>query len=418
MVNEQYNKKNQEYRMKKLKILLVTEYFPPKIYGGGEISAQNLAKKLAESKHNVTVLTSECKDMPKEEKINGYKILRRLKTGEPNSISGNFRRRIRFQRSLKKELLNADTKFDVIHFLNTTAILNFKLKTKTVATINGYTNFCPKRNLFYKEKETCDGCCPGKFVKCITKSSYLGKQKNSWWMKYNPLFWIVLYKQYIQNKAKLKNIDRFISISKFIDIQLLKNKVESKKIVRNYNIPNLKTEGPSFKINQKGVNFVYVGYLEKIKGVEMLVKAFNKIEKANLLIFGAGAEKKKLQKIAGKKVKFYGSVDYKFIPSIYQQADVIIQPALWPEPMSRIILEATYFGKPIIATNNGGNSEGVIDERNGFLIENENMLTKKINELAGDKQLRTKMGVESKKIFAEKFESKKILEKTMKIYSK
>ena len=404
--------------MKKLKILLVTEYFPPKMYGGGEISAQNLARKLAEAKQEVTVLTSWFDGLSREEKKDGYKIIRKLNSGEPNSLYGNIKRKVCFQKNLLKELKKFDEKFDVVHFLNTTSIPKIKLKTKTVATINGYTHFCPKRNLFYKEKNVCEGCKPWKFISCIVKSNYIGKQKNERWMRYNPFFWMLLYRNYIGNKRKLQTIDTFISISKFIDKQLLKNGVHKNQIQRNYNILDLKTTGPKFEIKEKGVNFVYIGYLEKIKGVEMLVKAFKNVKDANLLIFGSGSEKEKLKKLAGRNVKFYGDVNYNFMPSIYKQADVIVQPALWPEPMSRVILEATYFGKPIIATANGGNSDGVIEGKNGFLVKNEKEVIKRINYFCKNKNQRKKMGFESKKIFNERFLTKKVLEKTLVIYSK
>ncbi len=41
-----------------MKILLISEYFPPKIFGGGEISAWLLAKNLAKRGLDVSVLTS------------------------------------------------------------------------------------------------------------------------------------------------------------------------------------------------------------------------------------------------------------------------------------------------------------------------------------------------------------------------
>ena len=43
--------------MRPLKILIATERFPPKVFGGGEISAYLFAKELAK-KHEVHVITS------------------------------------------------------------------------------------------------------------------------------------------------------------------------------------------------------------------------------------------------------------------------------------------------------------------------------------------------------------------------
>ncbi|MBC8500882.1 MAG: glycosyltransferase family 4 protein [Nanoarchaeota archaeon] len=405
--------------MKKLKVLLVSEYFPPKTFGGGEISAYHLAKSLAEEGVSVFVLTSYFKGLKRFGEKDGIKILRTLKTGNnPNSITENLKRKLYFQKSLKKDIFKIDNKenFDVIHFLNTTSIPSFKIKKKTIATINGYTNFCPKRNLFYKEREVCSGCNFPKFLGCIVNSENVGKIKISSYLRFNPLFWLLLYFNYLKKNKTLKHIDKFISISDFITKQLEKNGVKRKNIEKIYNIQNIKESGEKFDIKEKGVIVTYIGALEKLKGVDILIKAFNKIHgDAKLLIFGEGSQIEYLESIANKNVRFYGSIDYSYIPSIYTQSDIIVQPALWPEPFSRIMLEATYFGKPIIATDNGGNSEGVIDEKNGFLINNEEQLKQKLEKLIKHKTLREKMALESKRLFKEKFSKKVILSKYKKI---
>ena len=402
-----------------MRVLLVTEYFPPKIYGGGELSTKNLAKKLSQSGLEVSVLTSHFEDLPILEEIDGYKIFRHLKTGNPKKIFGNIKRTMFFQRSVRKEIKELEEKtgkFEVIHFLNTTSIPKFKVKTKTFATINSYTNFCPKANLFYKEQTACDGCNPTKFVGCITNSEFVGKTRMTPIMKYNPVFWTMLYWNYMKRRARLKNVGHYISISEFITTQLKKNGV--KKISKIYNLPDLNDKGPKFEIKEKEVKVTFIGVLEKVKGVEMLVKSFRGIKGAKLLLFGDGIEKENLEKISGKNVKFYGKVDYKYIPSIYKQSDIIVQTALWPEPFSRIMLESAFFGKPIIATDFGGNSEGVIEGENGYLVKTEHDLREKIQKLVDNKELRKKFGKRSRKIYEEKFETEKLLKKIMNIYNK
>jgi len=401
--------------MKKLKVLLVSEYFPPKTFGGGEISAYHLAKSLAEEGVNVFVLTSYFKGLKRFEERDNIKILRTLKTGNnPNSITENLKRKFYFQKSLKKDIFKIDNKenFDVIHFLNTTSIPSFKIKKKTFATINGYTNFCPKRNLFYKDKQVCSGCNFPKFLGCIVNSENLGKIKISSYLRFNPLFWLLLYFNYLKQNKTLKHIDKFISISDFITKQLEKNCVKRKNIEKIYSIPDIKETKKKFNIKEKGVIVTYIGALEKLKGVDILMKAFNKIHgDAKLLIFGEGYQREYLESIANKNVRFYGSVDYSYIPSIYKQSDIIVQPALWPEPFSRIMLEATYFGKPIIATDNGGNPEGVIDGKNGFLVKSEEDLKQKLERLIKDKILRKTMSSNSKRVFEEKFSKELVVKK-------
>ncbi len=405
-----------------MKVLLVTEYFTPKMFGGGQISAHQLAKTLVKKGLTVFVLTAHFSGLKRVEEMDGFTVVRTLKTGEnPNAFKDNLRRLFWFQKSIKKELPLLDKKenFDIIHFLNTTAIPNFKINKKTFATINGYTNFCPKRNLFYKEKKACEECNPGKFVKCIVNSKFLGKYKMPWYVKYNPIIWMSVYSNHKKNNRNLDNVQNYFAISGFTEKMLIKNGVKKKNIFRVPNIIDIKDSDKIFHLKDKGVKIVFIGVLEKIKGTELVIRAFNKVNgDAKLLIFGDGSERKKLEKIAGPNVRFYGDVRYEFIPSIYKQSDAIVQSSLWPEPFSRIMLEATYFGKPIIATDNGGNSEGVIVGQNGFLVRNEEELVEKLNILINNENIRKDLGIKSRKIFEERFEKEMVTKKILNAYKK
>ncbi len=404
-----------------MNILLVSEYFPPVVQGGGEISVYILAKNLAKKGIEVSVLTSGFKGLKKYELKEGIKIYRKLKTRkDPSSVWSNVTRTFYFQKSLKKQLKNMQSNFDIVHFLNTTSIPRFKVNSKTFATINSYTNFCPKRNLFYKEKAACSGCNFGKFIGCMMHSEFVGKTKMNVLLKYNPVFWLFLYLNYKKSNKALRNIDYFIAISDFIKSQLLKSGIKQVQIKKIPNLADIKDSGKKFKIGEKGVLITYVGALEKIKGVEMLIKAFNELgdENSRLLIFGNGSQKKHLENVAGQNIRFYGKVSQEHIPSIYRQSDVIVQPALWPEPFSRVLLEATYFSKPIIATAAGGNPEGVVDGKNGFLIRNKSELKSTMEKLIKSKSLRNKLGKESKRLFKKSFDITGLLKSILNFYEK
>jgi glycosyltransferase involved in cell wall biosynthesis len=162
----------------------------------------------------------------------------------------------------------------------------------------------------------------------------------------------------------------------------------------------------------------YIGALERIKGVEQVIRAFTKITGATLLIFGDGSDRKRLEKIAGNNVIFKGKVAYENIPSIYRQSSLIVIPGLWPEPFPRTILESTYFGKPIVASDVGGNSEGVDDGKNGYLIQNESEWHKRLQELIDDATKRKRMGKRSKEIYKRRFSTEKQIAKIITDYKR
>ncbi len=409
-----------------MKILLVSEYYPPLIFGGGEISSKILAESLSKKGLEIHVLTSKHKKAPKYELKNKIKIYRRLKTGlNPNSITENIKRVLHLQKSLKQEIRKLDKKekYDIIHFLNTTTIPQFILKTKakTFATYNGYTNFCPKRNLFYKDKGSCSGAKGIKCMICIANSNYIGKVKVSRYLKYNPLFWLYLYNIYKKNNLGIKNISNHIVLSSYIKNLLRKNRIKEENISILTNLVEEKKKSEKYKIYEKGFLISYAGAIEKIKGLHLLIKAVKEIgdEDIKLLIFGDGSQKKELCTRLPKNIKFYGKIPHRFIDSIYSQSDLIVLPTLWPEPFARNLLEATKNGKAIIASKSGGNIDAVEEGKNGYLINpNIREIKEKILTLKNNPKLCKEMGKNSKKIYNKFFSSERIINEIIDLYKR
>ena len=76
-----------------MNLLFISEYFPPKIMGGGEINLNLLAKNLVKEGVTVSVLTSYHKGLKKYEEVAGVKVYRKLKTGDnPHTILNNLKR--------------------------------------------------------------------------------------------------------------------------------------------------------------------------------------------------------------------------------------------------------------------------------------------------------------------------------------
>ena len=171
-----------------LKILLVSEYFPPDVKGGGELSAELLARNLASAGHEVHVLTSHT---DAQQSCKGLVMHRTLRAAGHTSLMGNLRRMSLFPLQVRRGVsqLHAEQRFDVIHYLNVVSVLGSLPGVKTqVATINSNQPFCPKANLFYKEREPCTGCNPLKFVGCLTCSDYIGKTRVPKALRLNPIF--------------------------------------------------------------------------------------------------------------------------------------------------------------------------------------------------------------------------------------
>jgi D-inositol-3-phosphate glycosyltransferase len=90
---------------------------------------------------------------------------------------------------------------------------------------------------------------------------------------------------------------------------------------------------------------------------------------------------------------------------LYRAADVVVQPAVAPEPFSRVPLEAAAFGRPVVASDAGGNAEAVVDGVTGLLVPRDNAaaLARALGRLLADEPLRAKLGEQARAHVAQAF---------------
>ncbi len=405
---------------KKMKVLLISEYFPPFSKGGGEISAYLLAKNLAK-KIDISILTSYFHGSKRYEVKDNIKIYRRLKTGKnPGSVLGNINRMLYFENSLKKELIKICRKenFDIIHCLNMTSLsvidLKKKIKGKFVAHINSPLVMCPKGDLIYNDK-ACPGFCSyKKFSRCVYISYDIGKTKNNFLIRRNPIIKKILYNNYLKKLNRIKKFDACFAISSFLKNNLIDY---NKKV---FVVPNIVDIKKFSKLKNNDNEFIlYIGDYKISKGPHVLLEAL-KGTNHKAEFYGEGPLKKYLLKYKTKNVKIHDKVSYNKILNLYENASIIVFPSIWPEPFGRIAIEAMAAGKPIIASNIGGIKDIVDNNKNGIMVMPGNFieLKKAIVRLMENKKLRKKLGKEGRKKAKKEFNGKKISGKVIKLYKK
>jgi len=105
--------------------------------------------------------------------------------------------------------------------------------------------------------------------------------------------------------------------------------------------------------------FLYVGQIEKHKGIDVLLESFIKLEGNNVLwIVGDGKEsqksKVKSQKSKNDNIKFFGRKTSAEVQELMQKANCLIVPSLCYENQPTVIIEAVQNNLPIIASDIGG----------------------------------------------------------------
>ena len=85
--------------------------------------------------------------------------------------------------------------------------------------------------------------------------------------------------------------------------------------------------------------------------------------------------------------------------------DVNVNASYGTEATSLSLLEGMSIGKPIIASDYGGNPELVIDGLNGLLFKNKDslQLEKNMRKLLDDKDLYNKLSIGAEKLYTEKY---------------
>src|SRR3984885_8445308 len=104
--------------------------------------------------------------------------------------------------------------------------------------------------------------------------------------------------------------------------------------------------------------FICVARLVPNKRIDLLIEACNLLP-INLVIVGAGPERKSLEAAAGDTIRFLGRVDDASLSSLYAQARAFLFAA--EEDFGIALVEAQSYGLPVIAYGGGGALETVID---------------------------------------------------------
>lgn len=156
------------------------------------------------------------------------------------------------------------------------------------------------------------------------------------------------------------------------------------------------------------LNILFVGRLEKRKGFDYLLKAYQQVKKeipnSRLIVVGPGIRlrhkyEKRVKRGGLADIVFTGYVSYKDLPRYYKTADVFCAPATGWESFGIILLEAMAVGKPIVASNVGGYATLITPGTEGYLVppKDEQALAESLIAVLKDDSLRQKMGANGRR---------------------
>jgi spore coat protein SA len=201
-------------------------------------------------------------------------------------------------------------------------------------------------------------------------------------------------------RRALKKVSLIICVSDFIRqsaIQCFPEYADKFVVVFNATNPNIfKPYGhDAIEQTKEIINvepnhsyLLYVGRLTEVKGVHILIAAFEALLKrhanARLIIAGSsffeGASKTayeqtlvNLAKPISNKIIFTGFIPHEKLKYLYSVADIVVLPSIWHDPCPLVVLEAMSSGTCIVSSSVGGIPEVLKDGLNGLLVEANNV---------------------------------------------
>jgi glycosyltransferase involved in cell wall biosynthesis len=158
--------------------------------------------------------------------------------------------------------------------------------------------------------------------------------------------------------ASLDRVDYFIANSKFVQ----------KRISKTYNRDSIVIYPPvdtkSFILNENKSDFYLTACrLVPYKKTKLIVEAFNQMPNKKLIVIGDGEEYEPIKKIAKENITLLGYQEFESMISHMQRARAFLYAAI--EDFGIVPIEAQSCGTPVIALDDGGTAETVIDAVSG-----------------------------------------------------
>lgn len=182
-----------------------------------------------------------------------------------------------------------------------------------------------------------------------------------------------------------------------------------------------------------GVDILFVGRLEKRKGIDLLLEVVPDIvQRFPEVIFNIVGDdsipsthghtyreefEQKNGQLCGTNVHFYGKVDEECLRRHYADCDIFVAPSRF-ESFGLIYVEAMMFGKPSVGCDVGGIPEVVSHEVTGLLVppNNPDALRSALEALIRDADLRLQYGSAGRKRYEQLFSDVTMADSSVDLY--
>lgn len=386
--------------MKKQKTLIVHNFY--KIPGGEDTVVYNEKRLLEDNGHDVVLYTRSNMELESMSKIKKICL--------PFTMIFSLKTYHEIKKIIKKE------KIDIVHVHNTLTMISpsvyyaaNSLGIPVVQTIHNFRLLCPGAT-FHRNGGICEDCVQHGLKNAIKNRCYRES-------KIQTLACVICTK--IHRITKIYEKLNYICLTEFNKKKIvLLNQIKDEKVFIKPNFVHVDNTDFVKHIDRKN-QIVYVGRLDKLKGIELLINAWSKykIEDMKLIICGKGPMeewcKEKIELNNMKSVELKGFVSNDEAKKIIGESKALILPTQWYEGFPMTIVEAYSVGTPVVGSDIGNVASVIIEGVTGLKFDHtsEFDLINKINRI---KNMQLEQSVIQ--VFNEKYTVQKNYEQLKGIY--
>lgn len=370
----------------KEKVLLVHNYY--KIPGGEDSVVANEKQMLEENGHQVVFYSRHNNELDSMSKV--QKLLL------PFNTIFNFKTIKDIVKIIKTE------KIDIVHVHNTLTLISPAVfyaavfcKVPVVQTIHNFRMLCPGAT-FYRDGNICEDCV-NKGLKCAIKHKcYRGSLLQT-------LLCVISTK--IHRFTGIYKKINYICLTEFNKEKLLLLNKGKRKVIDENKVfikPNFTFESKYQRLENEDY-YLFIGRVEQIKGLDLLLDAFAMMPDKKLRIAGTGTELEYYKKSATPNVSFLGFLDREGLSLQLAKAKAVIVPSQWYETFGMIIAEAYSAHCPVIVGDIGNIAGLVEDGKTGikFKYNDSNALVEAISRMEKSDLMGEKSFVKFKNEFSQ-----------------
>ena len=382
-----------------LRFCIVSTFYPPYNFGGDGIYAHRLANALGERGHEVTVLHSPAAyEMlaggPPEGQYEDHANVRTEPIRTPLGKLGLFAvqqtGRPCFQAPALKRLLHA-ADYDVIHYNNVSLlggphVFRYGSGLKLCTLIEHWL-VCPMHVLWKMGKEVCrEPAC----FRCTIQG---GRPPQLW--RYLGLM-----------SRATRAIDAFVGPSRFTIQQHRQRGIGGTMVqLPLFQAPPPEPDSTIGFDRADRPYFLFVGRLERIKGVQTIIPLFRRLTDVDLLIAGSGEYEPELRRLSSgaENIKFLGRVGHDELHFLYENAIATVIPSICYETFGVVAAESFCARTPVVVYAQSSLEEIVQAHGGGIAYRTEGELEDAVRRLRGDAALRQRLGDEGRAAYDNEF---------------